>query len=56
MVRIITGTLVWVGRGKINAADVPDIIAAKDRIRAGMTAPAKGLTLLGAQYDNAVKE
>ena len=56
MVRIITGTLVWVGRGKINAADVPDIIAAKDRTRAGMTAPAKGLTLLGAQYDNAVKE
>ena len=56
MVRIITGTRVWVGRGYLNAADVPDIIAAKDRTRAGMTAPAKGLTLLGAQYDNAVKE
>ncbi len=52
MVRIITGTLVWVGRGKISADDIPAIIASKDRTRAGMTAPAKGLTLLGAKYDN----
>ncbi|MGN1060042.1 MAG: tRNA pseudouridine(38-40) synthase TruA [Clostridia bacterium] len=51
MVRIITGTLVWVGRGKIDPDAVPALIAAKDRTRAGMTAPAKGLMLLGAQYE-----
>lgn len=52
MVRIITGTLVWVGRGKIDAADIPSVIASKNRTHAGMTAPAEGLTLLGAYYEN----
>ncbi|MBR6728579.1 MAG: tRNA pseudouridine(38-40) synthase TruA [Clostridia bacterium] len=50
MVRIITGTLVAVGKGKILAEDIPEIILSKDRTRAGMTAPAKGLMLMKAVY------
>ena len=30
---------------------LPEIILSKDRTRAGMTAPAHGLTLLRAEYD-----
>ncbi len=45
MVRIIIGTLVYVGGGRISAADIPDIISSKCRSRAGITAPAKGLCL-----------
>lgn len=52
MVRIIAGTLVAVGKGKINPDDIPAIILSKDRTRAGMTAPAHGLTLLRAFYEN----
>lgn len=50
MVRIITGTLVDVGRGKLAPADMELIIAAKDRGRAGQTAPAQGLTLVSVDY------
>ncbi len=50
MVRIISGTLVGVGKGKISPDDIPAIILSKDRTRAGMTAPAHGLTLLKAEY------
>ncbi len=56
MVRIISGTLAAVGKGKIKAEDIPDIIASKDRVRAGMTAPAKGLTLLRAYYPDETTE
>jgi tRNA pseudouridine38-40 synthase len=50
MVRNMVGTVLDVGRGKIAAADIPAIFAAKDRRRAGQTAPAKGLTLLQVKY------
>jgi tRNA pseudouridine38-40 synthase len=50
MVRNMVGTLIDVGRGKIAAADIPAIFAAKDRRRAGQTAPAKGLTLMKVEY------
>lgn len=50
MVRIIAGTLVEVGTGKRNASDIPHIISAKDRKLAGITAPAKGLTLEQVYY------
>lgn len=50
MVRIIAGTLVHVGGGKIKACDMGDIIASKDRKRAGITAPAKGLCLKEVYY------
>lgn len=51
MVRIIAGTLAFVGCGKINADDMPDIIASCDRRRAGVTAPPGGLFLTEVYYD-----
>ncbi|MDO4176354.1 MAG: tRNA pseudouridine(38-40) synthase TruA [Bacillota bacterium] len=45
MVRIITGTLVEIGRGKRRPEDMIDIIDAKDRTGAGHTAPPNGLYL-----------
>ena len=50
MVRIIAGTLIDVGGGKIAPSDIPDIIESRDRDRAGNTAPAKGLTLVGYEF------
>ncbi len=46
MVRIIAGTLLEVGKGRILPEMVPEIIASCDRAKAGPTAPAKGLRLL----------
>ncbi len=45
MVRIIVGTLIDVAYGRTSAEQIPDIIAALNRSRAGMTAPADGLYL-----------
>jgi len=50
MVRIMTGTLVFVGMGKIKAEDMPDIINSCDRNRGGITAPPDGLFLWGVEY------
>ncbi len=50
MVRTIAGTLIDVGRGKLAPGDVPDILAGRDRTRAGPTAPAGGLYLLSVRY------
>lgn len=50
MVRIIAGTLVFAGNGKIKPEDIPDIIASKERKRAGITAPACGLYLTEVFY------
>lgn len=50
MVRIIAGTLMEVGRGQIDANDIPVIIDAKDRSKAGPTAPACGLTLVKYEF------
>ena len=47
MVRIIAGTLIDVGQGKIKPEDIPAILESCDREQAGPTAPAKGLTLMG---------
>jgi len=52
MVRIIAGTLVYAGCGKINPMDMPDIVASKDRTRAGITAPPQGLFLKEVYYTN----
>jgi tRNA pseudouridine38-40 synthase len=51
MVRIIVGTLVEVGAGERSAAQVAEIIAAKDRVKAGITAPPQGLELIEVRYD-----
>lgn len=50
MVRIITGTLVEVGFGKLRPEDIPGIIGSLDRRRAGRTAPAHGLYLSEVYY------
>ena len=50
MVRILAGTLVAVGKGKMTAADVATVLAAGDRTKAGVTAPACGLTLVKVIY------
>ncbi len=50
MVRNIVGTLVDVGRNKIAAETVDDILDSKDRGRAGATAPARGLFLMEVHY------
>lgn len=50
MVRIIAGTLVEVGTGKIAAESIPRIIESRDRTGAGKTAPAQGLYLVEVYY------
>lgn len=51
MVRIISGTLLDVGLGKIRAEEISEIIESKDRQRAGKTLPAHGLYLVEVKYD-----
>ncbi|MEX2536720.1 MAG: tRNA pseudouridine(38-40) synthase TruA [Trueperaceae bacterium] len=50
MVRSIVGTLLWVGSGKLRPQDVPSIIEARDRARAGQNVPAHGLYFVEAGY------
>ncbi|MBI5892439.1 MAG: tRNA pseudouridine(38-40) synthase TruA [Deltaproteobacteria bacterium] len=50
MIRIIVGTLTLLGRGKISIDDFKNIIEAKDRTKAGMTAPPHGLFLKEVEY------
>ncbi|MBR5579378.1 MAG: tRNA pseudouridine(38-40) synthase TruA [Lachnospiraceae bacterium] len=50
MVRIIAGTLIEVGRGRLLPEQIADIIKAKDRRKAGPTAPACGLTLVKYEF------
>ncbi len=51
MVRIISGTLLDVGLGKISPDEIEQIIQAKDRKNAGKTLPAHGLYLVEVTYD-----
>ena len=53
MVRAIVGTLLWVGRGKIDARTFEKIVAANDRSMAGPSAPANGLCLIDVEYGEA---
>lgn len=50
MVRNIVGTLVDVGRGKLQAQDIKEILAARDRTKAGPTAPPQGLYLVRVDH------
>jgi len=50
MVRIIVGTLIEIGECKRDASEMADILAAKDRLRAGPTAMAHGLMLWEVFY------
>ena len=51
MVRILSGTLLAVGMGRLEPKAVAAIIAGKDRRAAGQTAEPQGLTLLEIFYD-----
>ena len=50
MVRNIVGTLLEIGRGRWPVECIDEILASKDRQRAGPTAPAPGLTLQWVKY------
>lgn len=50
MVRNMVGTLAEVGQGKISPEEFRQILTARDRRRAGMTAPAQGLFLVEVKY------
>jgi len=50
MVRNIVGSLLEVGRGRIEAEQMGEILAGRERALAGPTAPAHGLTLLRVDY------
>lgn len=51
MVRIVVGTLSEVGRGALEVGQVAEILASRDRTKAGKTAPAHGLELVEVRYD-----
>lgn len=50
MVRIIVGTLLRAGNGRMTPETMPEILAAKDRSRAGDTARPEGLCLVSIEY------
>ncbi len=50
MIRIITGTLLAVGRGELTALQVKEILVNRSREAAGMTIPPTGLFFLNARY------
>lgn len=52
MVRIIVGTLVRVGRGYYRPEQVLEILEAKKRTEAGVTAPPQGLFLMEIRYES----
>lgn len=51
MVRIIMGTLITVGEGKLDPDEMKRILEAKNRLAAGPTAMGKGLMLWSVEYD-----
>ena len=54
MVRIIAGTLLKVGTGEWEPEHVKEVLEARNRKEAGQTAPAKGLTLVGIEYEREI--
>lgn len=54
MVRLIMGTLVEVGKGNLSREDIDGMLAG--RRKAIMLLPARGLTLVSVEYDQAAPE
>lgn len=54
MVRAVVGTMIMTGTGKIDLADFEEIIMAKNRCKAGKSAPARGLFLAGIEYPDGI--
>jgi tRNA pseudouridine38-40 synthase len=55
MVRNFVGTLLDVGRGRLKADAIPEILMAKARAAAGPTAPARGLFLHSVEYGEKIQ-
>ncbi len=51
MARNLVGTVIYIGRGKIALEDLSSILQKKERLKAGITAPACGLWLTNIIYD-----
>jgi tRNA pseudouridine38-40 synthase len=51
MVRLLVGTFVDIGRGKIEPVRLTEILQAQDVRKAGPKAPARGLTLISVNYE-----
>jgi len=51
MVRSLTGTLLDVGQGKLSMQEFRKVVQAKDRSKAGQSAPARGLFLVDIGYE-----
>lgn len=56
MVRIMVGTLLYINEGKIKQDAIPEILAAKDRTKAGKTVPPQGLYLKQVYYGSPADE
>ena len=56
MVRNIVGSLVEIGRGRFSAPWLAEVLAARDRTKAGPTAPAPGLVLDEVFYGSGPRE
>ena len=54
MVRAVVGTLLEVGKGRLKVEDVKTIIKSRDRSRAGVSVPAKGLYLTDIVYPDRI--
>jgi len=52
MIRIVVGTALHLVLGKIDSKSMADVLAAKDRTKAGITAPGRGLALMRISYDD----
>lgn len=55
MVRIIMGTMLWVGQGKLAPADIKTILEGQNRALAGPTAMSHGLMLMNVEYPDEVQ-
>lgn len=53
MVRIITGTLLEIGAGRLSATEIPRILESKERAQAGPASPPQGLFLWAVDYSDA---
>ena len=50
MVRILTGTLIEVGKGEREPEDMKRVLVSMDRVQAGFTAPPQGLFMEKVEY------
>ena len=56
MVRAMVGTLIEIGLGKREPADIERLLACGDRTQAGPTAPARGLCLMRVEYEDVTRD